>query len=358
MKQTDIIIIGPLPNPVHGMSLANENLYRMLLEDGKTVKFIKSNAENTLKDKKYQGRFSFYSFYHALKVLFFSIISLFQYRDAVIYVTPGQSVLGLLRYSLLVIVSYLANRKIIFHFHGSKLLDNIQNSNLLCRLLCRLIVNLVTINIFLSETIAEKHKKIINHNKISICNNGVQSEQKIYKPKANPLKILFLSNLMKDKGFFDFVDALEILNEKEINLQVDIAGAIESSYEKEIIERLDRDYINFHSIVQGPYKKELLNNAHVLCLPSYDEGQPLVILEAYMSGCAVITTDVGGIHDIFYDSKNGYYCQVNNPVSIVEAVFKVYRCDFDVISSYNFKEAKEKYSLEVFYSNLRSIIFC
>ena len=50
--------------------------------------------------------------------------------------------------------------------------------------------------------------------------------------------------------------------------------------------------------VQGAFgreKDELFRHAHIFVLPSKTEGQPLVLLEALASGCAVIATNVGGI---------------------------------------------------------------
>jgi glycosyltransferase involved in cell wall biosynthesis len=54
-------------------------------------------------------------------------------------------------------------------------------------------------------------------------------------------------------------------------------------------------------IVDGPGKKNLFSEAHIFCLPTYYpyEGQPIAILEAFASGCVVITTNHSGISDFF-----------------------------------------------------------
>ena len=69
----------------------------------------------------------------------------------------------------------------------------------------------------------------------------------------------------------------------------------------------------------GEKKRRLFAEAHVFCLPtyySYYEGQPISILEAYASGCVVITTDHGGICDIFKDKINGFRVEKRSCLSI------------------------------------------
>ena len=54
-------------------------------------------------------------------------------------------------------------------------------------------------------------------------------------------------------------------------------------------------------------------------MPSYyhvPEGQPISILEAYASGCVVITTDHGGIKDIFRNNVNGFEVKKGSSISI------------------------------------------
>src|SRR5262249_9313925 len=50
------------------------------------------------------------------------------------------------------------------------------------------------------------------------------------------------------------------------------------------------------------------------------EGQPLSILEAYASGCAVITTDHSGIFDTFVPSVNGLAVEKRSSSDLVAAI--------------------------------------
>ena len=51
-------------------------------------------------------------------------------------------------------------------------------------------------------------------------------------------------------------------------------------------------------------KINLYRDIDALILPSYNEGMPVVILEAMSYGLPVIATSVGGIPEIMEDGKN------------------------------------------------------
>jgi glycosyltransferase involved in cell wall biosynthesis len=126
-----------------------------------------------------------------------------------------------------------------------------------------------------------------------------------------PLRILFLSNLLPGKGHEELVDAFFGLDERtKAGIRIDLAGGFESERQRDtFLARIAGDErIRYHGTVAGERKRTLLARAHVFCLPTYYpyEGQPVSILEAFASGCAVITTDHSGIPDVFRDGTNGF----------------------------------------------------
>lgn len=181
--------------------------------------------------------------------------------------------------------------------------------------------------------------------------------------EIEPVRILYLSNLLPGKGYLDLLAAINLLrSDIREKLQIDFAGGFESESDKNHFLNLIKDIkqIKYHGTVQGESKHQLLKRAHIFCLPTYYpyEGQPISILEAYASGCAVLTTDHSGIFDIFTPGLNGLEVEKMNPQSITAAITTLAE-DFRQLRKYclmNARTARCKYRLEQHLQKLRNAL--
>lgn len=60
--------------------------------------------------------------------------------------------------------------------------------------------------------------------------------------------------------------------------------------------------------------------ANLICLPSYHEGFPKVLMEAAAGSRAVITTDVPGCRDAIVPNKTGTLIELKNSEQIALAI--------------------------------------
>ena len=141
------------------------------------------------------------------------------------------------------------------------------------------------------------------------------------------IKILFLSNMLPEKGYLQLLEGFKLLKENFKNeIILDFAGKFYDINHKKFFLNLIRDEANvfYHGAVSERYKKKLFHRSHIFCLPTiFLEGQPISIIEAYASGCFVLTSDKPGINDIFVNGVNGISIENINPLSIANALKKV-----------------------------------
>src|SRR5262249_22076695 len=66
--------------------------------------------------------------------------------------------------------------------------------------------------------------------------------------------------------------------------------------------------------------RQVYARAHIVCLPSYGEGTPSVLLEAAACNCALVATDVPGCREVVQDRKTGLLVPPRNPQALAEAL--------------------------------------
>lgn len=363
-----ILLLGPFPvgkKGVNGQTIANQTLYEGLLSLYNVEKI------NTLKNleftnKEEQGKFKLIKFLKILFTLLEEIFHILFSKYDVIYMTPGQSFLGFMRFSPYMFCSFIKKVPCYIHIHGGSFRRMYDKQSNFKRKLLNFFIKRTAGVIVLGSSLRDMFKGLIEDSKIFVCENGVQDEivateqeieEKIKRIKnSSKRKVLYLSNLMKEKGILELLEASKELSEEEF--EFNLAGAIEPNI-KEIVEGYLRKYPNkiiYHGIVNGQEKKKLYLENDIFILPTYyeNEGQPISILEAYVTGCLVVTTNHGGIKDIFKENTNGKYCIIKSSVSIVK-ILKDIRKNFDYILI-NYKRGINKYSKEKFIERIKNII--
>jgi len=320
-----ILFIAPLPPPITGHSLASKILYKELSSHHE-IKVI-DLSKNSFKE----GIDSLGRIKDVFKILF--KIFLYVFKADRIYLTISESFTGNLKDLLIYLICFFKLNKFYIHLHGGSLQNLLFKKNKFIFIINKFFIKKLRGVIVLGESHISTFSDFVPIKKIFIVPNF--SEDYIFISKHdfinkynNPKKInlLFLSNMQSKKGYKIILEAfLKLDGDIQSLFNLDFAGKFESNKdEKKFTEIIkNNNNIKYHGIVQGNSKKNLLRNAHVFVLPtSFLEGQPISILEAYASGCFVLTTIKGGIVDVFSNYENGY--QIEQSVkSITENLIKL-----------------------------------
>lgn len=358
-----ILFIAPLPPPVTGQSLASQ----VLLDELKkcyTVGVVNFNKGNFR-----QGFSSFGRIIQVIKI--FREIWTKNKNVDVIYLTVSQTIAGNIKDLLTYVICFKNISRMIIHLHGGGIRKLIFDKHRLLRYLNKFFLKRLGGAVVLGKSLISIFEGMMPQDRIYVVPNFAEdylflNKDEIEKKfkKINPLRMLFLSNLISGKGHEELIDAYKTLNaDLQRTVRIDFAGGFESSKQRDYffkkIEGIEG--IRYHGIVQGEEKKEFFYKAHIFCLPTYYyyyEGQPISILEAYSSGCVVLTTNHGGIRDIFKDGINGFYVKKRSSVSIKKVIENILEQPAKLlnIALYNRYLAERKFNKLKHVSSLIKII--
>lgn len=117
--------------------------------------------------------------------------------------------------------------------------------------------------------------------------------------------ILFAGTLTHRKGYDDLIKAFAKVSPNYPEWRLKLAGNGEIEEGKRLASELGiSDKIDFLGWINGDTKDEVFRHASVYCLPSYSEGFPMGVLDAWAYHLPVVTTPVGGIPDVAIDGEN------------------------------------------------------
>tara|TARA_B100000927_G_C16416118_1_gene449348 strand:+ start:98 stop:877 length:780 start_codon:yes stop_codon:yes gene_type:complete len=207
-------------------------------------------------------------------------------------------------------------KKVYVHLHGGMGFKSIVLGHALRRYLNKFFLNrlakVIVLGNFHKKTFTDigvKHVEIVPN----FANDSMFNQS-----DSLSRNVVYLSNMIKSKGYLAVLDSIDLVDDLDCTFY--FAGAFETESERINFEKAisDKENVYYLGIVGGEKKTTLLENCDVFILPTnYPyEGQPISILEAYASSCAVITCEHSGIVDVFDDGINGMYVNYNDPIDI------------------------------------------
>lgn len=311
-KLETIGIIGQLPPPVNGSNLITKILSETLKQNKYEVVLIDKRFSSSVLDvgrpsfKKVLKIPSFWWRIHRAaknkqvnKFIYFSTSSPISF----LIDTVGFFILRLHRKK---IVQYL-------HTNGYHLLGD---RNFFFRKLVQFQFSSSAVVVCLSKELGANIDSLVNSQKIVIIPNtspieNEEDESRVRKNKFPPEHVLFLSNLSKSKGVHDFISAAFLIHQRAPEVKFTISGGfgtpeLMQSINHQISSLGLTQIIKISGAADYKEKIQLYTNSAVLIYPSYDDAQPLTLIEAFQFGLPVVAYKTGSIPSMITQDFNGY----------------------------------------------------
>lgn len=359
MSKPKILFILHLPPPIHGAAMMGEYIHNSkLINSHFDCQYINLSLAKDLKDIGKSGLTKFINYIRQIQYILKMVKS---FKPDLCYVTPNAKGGAFYKDFLIIQLLKLFNSKIIVHYHNKGV--SIRQNKFIDNILYKQFFKGIRV-ILLSESLYSDVKKYVSKEMVYICPNGIPNNVNNINSRSNNIpKLLFLSNLLVNKGVYTLLDACKIIKEQGYNFICNFVGGETTEFnaekfKKEISIRGLEQHVNYLGRKTGIEKKECFINADIFILPTYNECFPLVLIEAMQYQLPCIASNEGGIPDIIENGETGFIIKKKDPLMLSEKIIKL--IEDNRLRNQMGKKGREKYlkelTLESFENNLKSIL--
>ena len=231
------------------------------------------------------------------------------------YMTLTATTPGFYKDLLVIMILKMFKIKTVFHFHN-KGIESCAEKSLNRRLFDFVFKNAKCI--LLSQHLYWDVRRFVKIHNVFFLANGVPPAlasvpQIKYTNEVDgtaPVRLLFLSNMMIEKGVFVLLEACTLLKNTNPNFECHFVGpwsdVSEIKFNEFVMANSLDNHVFFHGQQYNENKRRFFDLCDIFVSPTNNDCFPLVILEAMQHALPVISTYEGGIPDMIVDRKTGF----------------------------------------------------
>ena len=349
-----------MPPPVHGAAMVGQYIHdSKLINEKFDSHYINLTTAKNLQDIGKGGLIKFWKLVMLMARIVKNVVAI---KPSLVYVTPNSHGGAFYKDFVVVELIKLLGYKVLVHYHN-KGVATCQDKWLDDKLYRIFFKNIKVI--LLADALYQDVEKYVKRENVFICPNGIPTSLDVEpsSERNNVIpQLLFLSNLLIDKGVLVILDALKILKERGYSFVCNFVGGetaeIDATrFAEEVEKRGLNDMAVYLGKKYGAEKNEEYRKSDVFVFPSLNEAFPLVNLEAMEFKLPIVASDVGGVTAEIKDGENGFVCEPGNTDAFVESISKLLD-DSDLrkrMGEMGYKKFKNQFTLDKFEKRLAEI---
>ena len=312
------------PPPVHGAAIVGKMILdSVAINETFECRFINLSTSSTVESV---GRFSLSKIGSVFNLRNRILVAISQFHPDLVYYTPSATGFAFWKDFFITQSIRRTATPLIFHFHNKGVATK-QNMWLYDRAYRRFFSDAKVI--ILAESLYNDMKKYVSRNQLYICANGIAdiNRRGIVDRKQTVPILLFLSNLIQEKGVLVLLDACQQLVARREFFRCIIVGSETEEIDAvrirhEIDNRGLNDVVEYMGRKYGAEKESIYAETSIFVFPTFyaKECFPIVLLEAMQHGLPCISTCEGGIADIVDDGITGLIVKRRNSNDLAEKI--------------------------------------
>ena len=198
------------------------------------------------------------------------------------------------------LLARLGRKKIIMHVHMGNQLRNHTENRLFKWCLNR--VDLVVLLAKKWQRLFEESFKDVK-TPTAVLYNACEPPTEVALDAKEP--VVFMAAYFNDNKAPDLLlKAWKSIKDRHSEWRLFMLGNGEVERFKAMAQAMGLDDVEFTGYIEGKEKEDFFRRASIYCMCSYEEGFPMVVLEAWAHGIDVVTTPVGGLPDVLDEGRN------------------------------------------------------
>lgn len=168
-------------------------------------------------------------------------------------------------------------------------------------------------------------RKLIDPARIRLIRgSGADLDKFAFSEETNHTPLIVLpARLLWDKGIASFVGAARLLKTRGFKARFALVGGPDENNPTSVPQEQLDAWVEEGLVEVWGHRSDMpniLTEAHIVCLPSFREGLPKVLIEASGCGRPLIATDVPGCREIVQDGENGILVPAKNAERLADAI--------------------------------------
>jgi len=139
------------------------------------------------------------------------------------------------------------------------------------------------------------------------------------------IRVLYAGRLDVEKGVLVLLEAINRISKKNISLELGILGTgVLAETCRAFADKLSGPTcVRMMGTVQyGLPLYEVIQQFHLLVVPSLSDEQPRIVYDAYSQGVPVLSTNTAGLRDCVFEGRTGRLVEPNNAALLSQALEK------------------------------------